>query len=153
MLSNLITADSAHSHEEAGTSFRIQYKGLPLTLPSINLVNGIMTGASPLLPHPLISLPLISLMEQRQGLTSDSPCVSLDEFLEWYAHLLLHSARSVDMAADTEQLGAMVTLSPKRGKPVTSATTNGLGGGREARQAAHEINVHFVALDLKSKGV
>ena len=54
--------------------------------------------------------------------------MSLDEFLEWYAHLLLDGARSVDMAADTVQLGAVVALSAKRGKPVTSATTDGLGG-------------------------
>ena len=77
--------------------------------------------------------------------------MSLDEFLEWYAHLLLHSARSVDMAADTEQLGAVVTLSAKRGKPVTSATTDGLSGGGGERQGRQLIKVHFVATDLKVK--
>ena len=55
--------------------------------------------------------------------------MSLDEFLEWNAHLLLHSARCVDMAADTEQLGAVVALPAKRGKPVTSTTTDGLSSG------------------------
>ena len=49
--------------------------------------------------------------------------MSLNEFLQRYAHLLLHSARGIDMSTYTVELGAVVTLPAKRGKPVSTTTT------------------------------
>lgn len=74
--------------------------------------------------------------------------MSLDEFLEWNAHLLLHSTRFIDMAADTVELCAVVTLSAKRGKPVTSTTTDCLSKQEERNR---QVDKTDVAIDKNVK--
>lgn len=49
----------------------------------------------------------------------------LDELAHGDAELLLHSYRGVDMPADAEELGAMVVLTPKTGKPLRSSPQDG----------------------------
>ena len=48
--------------------------------------------------------------------------VDLDEVLQWDAHLLLHGAGVVHVAADVEELGAAVPGTTKAGKPVASSS-------------------------------
>lgn len=50
-----------------------------------------------------------------------------NQFLQWYRHLLLHSARVVDVARDVEQFGARVALAAKAGKPGTPTAADGGG--------------------------
>ena len=48
--------------------------------------------------------------------------VDLDEVLQRDAHLLLHGAGVVHVAADVEELGATVSGATKAGKPVASSS-------------------------------
>ena len=48
--------------------------------------------------------------------------MDLDEVLQRDAHLLLHGAGVVHVAANVEELGAAVPGTTKAGKPVTSSS-------------------------------
>ena len=67
----------------------------------------------------------------QQPLTSDPTGMLLDEFSKRDRHLLLHSAGGVHMTTDAEQLRPVVALTPKRGKPVPTTTTDFLERGGE----------------------
>lgn len=52
-------------------------------------------------------------------------CMPLDQFLQRYAHRLLHCAGPVDVPADAVQLCTAVVGSPKAGKPVWASPQDG----------------------------
>jgi hypothetical protein len=58
---------------------------------------------------------------------SDTTAVLLDKLAERNRHLLLDSARVVDHPRDTEELGALVSLTAKAGKPASSSSADGRG--------------------------
>ena len=77
---------------------------------------------------------------------NDTTTMLLNEVLERNTHLLLYDARVVDVAANAEQLGALITGTTETCEPWSTATANGWGdsdslnvgdGGR----AAEETNV------------
>lgn len=100
--------------------------------------------------------------------TNHAPCVSLDQLLQWDAHLFFHRDRVVNVATDAEQLCARVFRSAKAFEPAAASThdrwanSHGLhvghsrratveaGVGRERRLQARSPGFAFEALDEPS---
>jgi hypothetical protein len=57
--------------------------------------------------------------------TTDATAVLLDQLAERDGHLLLNSARVVNVARDTEKLGARVTLTTEAVEPFTTSSNDG----------------------------
>jgi hypothetical protein len=57
--------------------------------------------------------------------TTDTTAVLVNQLTERNGHLLLDSARVVDVSGDTEELGTLVALTTEASEPVTAATANG----------------------------
>lgn len=60
---------------------------------------------------------------------SDTTAVLVNELAERDGHLLFDGARVVDVTGDTEELGALVSLTAKPGEPASSAAADGRGDG------------------------
>lgn len=58
---------------------------------------------------------------------TDTAAVLVDELAQGYRHLLLDGDGVVDVTGNAEELGALVTLTAKAGKPVATASANGGG--------------------------
>lgn len=83
-------------------------------------------------PQPRLPRPCHRLCSWAPAPTTRWPAPGLtrmlfNQLLQWHRHLLLHSARVVDVARDVEQFGAGVALSAKAGKPRAPTAADGRG--------------------------
>ena len=75
------------------------------------------------------------LRHARHPAAPDPARVAIDQLAEGNSHRFLDHTRLVHMAADLEQLGALVALAPEAGEPGRAAPHDGGGNGNGQTQA------------------